>query len=137
MSPNWRWCLKIGLLIALIDLAIVALSRGQDPTSELSASFDLVDQIANVALFSLVGYRSGQQTGRATAGAEAGVITSLLPAVAAAAYLLVPGFAPTATEETLPLINRLVGVVAFNIALGGISAWLSGWLGNRNRARAN
>jgi hypothetical protein len=119
--------------VTLVDLAVLALGHGQDPTSGLVAFLDSLDQIANILLFGYAGYRTGLETGRATAAAEAGVIASILPAAAAALYQIVqpPGSSPTL--ETVPLPNRVVASVAFNIVLGGLSAWLSGWLASRSR----
>ena len=37
------------------------------------------------------------------------------------------------SPEPTPLLNRIVGAIAFNIVLGGISAWLSGWIASRRR----
>jgi hypothetical protein len=136
-SPDWRWCLKMGLAIVLVDLVTLALSEGQAPDSELRAFLQSIDQVANILLFSWVGYRTGQATGRATAAAEAGVVASLLPAAAAALYqIFQPGLGGPADETGLPLINRVVGSIAFNVVLGGISAWFAGWLARRGRAAA-
>ena len=135
MSPNWRFCLTVGALVALVDFAGLMLSRGQTPTSEMRSVIDMLGLVANVALFSHVGFRTGKDTGRATTAAEAGVLASLLPAMAAAVYqLVIPGwFDPS--QESVPLVNRMVAAVAFNIVLGGVTAWLSGWLASLNRAR--
>ena len=134
MSVNWRYCLKIGVAIALVDLAHVALARGQPPAGELRALVDSIALIANVMLFSHLGFRTGQATGRATAAAEAGVIASLLPALAAAMYeVMLPSWMD-AGDVALPLVNRIVGAVAQNIVLGGLSAWLSGWIASRARS---
>src|SRR5215211_4738655 len=84
-SPNWGWCLKIGLAVVAVDLLVLALAQGQEQ-SEISAFLESLDQVANVMLFAYAGYRTGRDTGRATAAAEAGVITSVLPALVAAIY---------------------------------------------------
>lgn len=131
MSPNWRFCLKIGLAIALVDFAHLATGRNLAPSSELRALLDLVALIANVMLFSHAGFRTGQATGRATAAAEAGVIASLLPALAAALYPIVLPTWMDPSDATLPMANRVVGAVALNIVLGGLSAWLSGLIASR------
>src|SRR2546421_7868542 len=123
MSPDWRLCLKIGLAIVLVDLVTLGLSQNLAPDSDLRALLDTLDQIANVMLFSFLGYRTGRETGRATAAAEAGVASSVLPALVAAGYELVRSDLATAGPDVAPLVNRVVGAVAFNIALGGVSAW--------------
>jgi hypothetical protein len=131
MSPNWSFCLKIGLAIVLVDFANLALTRGQPPTGEFQQLVGLVALAANVMLFSHTGFRTGRDTGRATAAAEAGVVASLLPALAASLYpLVLPGWLDPA-EAAQPLVNRIVGVVAFNIVLGGLTAWFSGWFASR------
>lgn len=134
MPPNWRWCLNIGALIVLIDLVIVTLGRQQPPDSDVVALLDTVDQIANVALFALVGFRVGQATARATAAAEAGVLTSLLPAAAAAAYVLL-GLGTAPSEAGAPsLLNQVIFIVAYNIVLGGLTALVAGWIASRARS---
>lgn len=134
MAPNWRWCLKIGALIVVVDTLVVALGSGQAGDSGVVALLSNLDLFANLMLFSYVGYRTGRETGRATAGAEAGVVTSLLPAVAAAIYQLTPLAAGSAAPgDSLPLASRVIAAVAFNVVLGGVSAWLSSWLAGRSR----
>jgi hypothetical protein len=135
-SPDWVWCLKIGLVVVLIDSLTVFVARGAGPESALAAAMDTLDQIANVALFSYVGFRTGLQTGRATAAAEAGVCASLLPALAAALYqLLLPPEATTA-GEVLPLPNRIIAAVALNVVMAGLSAWIAGWFAGKSRPPA-
>jgi hypothetical protein len=133
-SPNWRWCLKIGVAVMLVDLVALTLGQGQDPTSGPVVFLESLDQIANVLLFGYAGYRTGQDTGRATAAAEAGVIASVLPALAAALYqIFQPSLTGGPAAEAIPLPNRVVASVAFNIVLGGVSAWFCGWLASRGR----
>lgn len=136
MSPNWRFCLKIGLAITLVDLAQLAVGRNLPPTSELRTLLDLVALMANVMLFSHAGFRTGQATGRATAAAEAGVIASLLPALAAALYPIVLPQWMDPSDAALPMANRVVGAIALNIVLGGLAAWLSGLIASRARPAA-
>jgi hypothetical protein len=134
-SPNWFWCVKVGALIALVDALTTLVGRGLEPSSTTLEVIDAVDQIANVLLFSYVGYRVGRETGRATAGAEAGVVASLVPACFAAIYQVIYMAAPTgAADVDLSLTSRIVGAVALNIVLGGISALISGWIASRSRA---
>jgi hypothetical protein len=136
MSPNWRWCLKLGLLIVLIDLLAVAIGQagaGNDDVNQLAESFD---NIANLVIFGYIGWRTGQFTGRATASAEAGVVASLLPGLVAALLVLFPpnGGPPADLGDAgLPLANQLIGAVALNIVMGGLMAWLGGVLATRGR----
>jgi hypothetical protein len=134
-SPNWVWCFKIGLLVVLVDSLTVFVAREAGPDSALAAGMDTLDQIANIALFSFVGFRTGLQTGRATAAAEAGVCASLLPALAAALYqLVVPEVATGA--EVLPLPHRVIAAVALNIVMAGLAAWIAGWFASKSRPPA-
>jgi hypothetical protein len=136
MSLNWRWCLKLGLLVVLIDLVSIALGQAAGGAEDAIALAGTVDNIANLVIFGYVGWHTGRLTGRATASAEAGVVTSLLPGIAAALLQLVLPASVGATEptaEALPLINALIAAVAFNIALGGGMAWLAGLLATRSR----
>jgi hypothetical protein len=135
MSPNWRWCLKLGLLVVLIDLAAIALGQAGGGSEDALAIADTADKIANFLIFGYVGWRTGRLTGRATASAEAGVVTSLLPALSAALLQIwqPAGVNASGAAETPPLVNELIAVVATNIALGGIVAWLCGLISTRGR----
>ena len=134
MSPDWRFCLKIGTAIVVADLLTLALVQNLPPDSDQRVLLETIDEIVNVMLFAFVGFRTGRETGRATSAAEAGVATSALPALVAAAYQIVgPNLDSTGADVT-PLVNRVVASVAFNIVLGGLSAWFSGWLASRGRS---
>src|SRR6476469_7285884 len=131
MSLDWRWCLKIGAIIVLVDALALLIGRGQGPDIELTDVLASLDHFANIALFGYVGFRTGRETGRATSAAEAGVLTSLLPGLVAAVLdFLLPA---TGSDLAVPLINRVVGSIAINVALGGISAWFGGWSASRSR----
>jgi hypothetical protein len=137
MSPNWRWCLKLGLLVVLIDLLSIVLGQAAGGSEDAVAVAGTFDTIANLVIFGYVGWRTGQLTGRATASAEAGIVASLLPGLTAALLQVIGPAGVGATEptaETLPLMNSLIAAVAFNIALGGGMAWLGGLLATRGRA---
>jgi hypothetical protein len=134
-SLNWRRCLTVGVVIALVDLLANAVSRGQPPDGEIQVWLFLLDWFANVALFAFLGHRTGLETGRATAAAEAGVLSSLVPALAAVALELnLPR--PAGDDLAIPLSERVIAVVAQNIILGGCSAWIAGFLANRTRPTA-
>jgi hypothetical protein len=136
MSPNWRWCLKLGLLVVLIDLLSIVLGQAAGGSEDAVALAGAFDNIANLVIFGYVGWRTRQLSGRTTASAEAGVVASLLPGLAAALLQVVVPTDVGATESTaeaLPLINSLIAAVAFNIALGGGMAWLGGLLASRSR----
>src|SRR5688500_14094154 len=89
MSPNWRWCLKLGLLVVLIDLLAIVLGQATGGSEDALVMAGAFDNVANLVIFSYIGWRTGQLTGRATASAEAGVVASLLPGIAAALLQMV------------------------------------------------
>src|SRR5688572_1086922 len=74
MSPNWGWCLKLGLLVVLVDLLSIVLGQAAGGSEDAVALAGAFDNIANLVIFGYVGWRTGQLTGRATASAEAGVV---------------------------------------------------------------
>ena len=134
MSPNWRWCLKLGFLVVLIDLAAIALGRASGGSEDAATLAGAADNIANLIIFGYIGWRTGPLTSRATASAEAGVVASLLPAIAAALLQVFrpAGMGASEAGETVPLVNGLITAVATNIALGGVMAWLGGRLATRD-----
>jgi hypothetical protein len=130
MSFKWSRCLTVGLVIVLVDLATVLLTQHESETSTLYATLGTLDNMVNILIFGYVGYRTGQETGRATPAAEAGVLTSVLPALVAT---LVALFAPQLVhlEADRALTEQLVGIVALNIVLGGVAAWIGGLIASR------
>lgn len=127
-SPNWRWCLRMGLLVTAIDMLTVSLTRGSPPENEVRGVLENFDLIANLAIFAIVGYRTGRQTGRLTAAAEGGVVASLLPGLAAAALNLVPSVEPLAQGS---VASAVIGSIALNIVLAGLAALVAGWVATR------
>jgi hypothetical protein len=123
----------MGLLVTAIDLLTVSLAQGTPPDSEIRVLLETIDQVFNVAIFGIVGFQTGRATGRTTAAAEAGVVASLLPGLAAAAYSLIQ---PAEPGLETPLVSRIVASLAINIVFGGLSALIAGWLANRQRRQA-
>jgi hypothetical protein len=121
----------MGLIVTAIDLLTVSLGQGSPPDSEIRVLLQTIDQIFNLTIFAIVGFQTGRATGRTTAAAEAGVVASLLPGLAAAAYSFVQPAEPGVDD---PLVNRVVASIALNIVLGGLAALIAGWVATRQRS---
>lgn len=124
MPPSLAWGLGLGLLIAAID-TVAALLAGSGQAANVPIG-DL-DQIANVVLYSLIGFQVGRRTGVVREAAEAGVVAALLVAAIG-----------TVVAMTLPMpsggirsVGDVVGIFAINIAIGGTLAIVTGWAGSR------
>lgn len=116
------------MLVVMIDLLTLLLGLGAGSDAQLSSLAFSLDQVGNVLIFGYVGYRTGRRTGRVTASAEGGLTACILPALVATGITLLatPGGEPPTTE--------VLRTVALNIALGGVSALLSGWWTIRARS---
>ncbi len=124
MQPVWRWGLLCGALIVVIDTAARLAAAGQTETSLQAALAANIDLLANLILFSVCGYQVGRQTRMVRSAAEAGVTAGLLAGVAA---LVVGQLIPPAEASA----SALVSVLALNVAMGGVLALSSGFLGSR------
>jgi predicted anti-sigma-YlaC factor YlaD len=124
VPPSVVWGVGVGLVIAAIDTLSLVL-MGMDGTSEWPIPD--ADFLANVILYSYIGFRVGKVTGVVREAAEAGVIAGVLVAAVAiaATYVLRP--AVGGMDST----NALIGIVAQNVAIGGVLAILAGWIGAR------
>jgi hypothetical protein len=124
VPPSVVWGVGVGLVIAAIDTLSLVL-MGLNSTSQWPIAD--ADFLANVILYSLIGFRVGKVTGSVREAAEAGVIAGVLVAGVgiAATYVVRP------PDGTLDSANGVVGIVAQNIAIGGVLAILTGWLGAR------
>jgi hypothetical protein len=131
VAVKLRRCLSVGVLVVLADLLALGLSRTLAGSEEVAGLLMSADQMANVALFAYLGYLTGKETGSATSSAEAGVIASVLPACAAIAVQLV--LPPESVSGGASLGQLIVENVALNVAIGGVSALLFGWVASRNR----
>jgi hypothetical protein len=124
VPPSVVWGIGVGLVIAAIDtLSLVLMSM--DETSRWPIAD--VDFLANVMLYSLIGYRVGKITGVVREAAEAGVIAGVLVAVIAIAVTLVLRPSTGMVDSTATVVR----IVAQNVAIGGVLAILTGWLGTR------
>jgi hypothetical protein len=124
VPPSVIWGVGVGLVIAAIDTLSIVL-MGMSSTAQWPISD--IDFLANVMLYSLIGFRVGRVTGVVREAAEAGVIAAVLVAALgiAATFVLKP---PAGTIDSA---NDVVGIVAQNIAIGGVLGILTGWLGSR------
>ena len=126
MPPSVVWGVGVGLVIAAIDTLTLVLI-GMNGTSQwpiADANF-----LANVMLYSLIGFRVGKITGVVREAAEAGVIA----AVIVAAIGIAVSFVIRTPEGGISASNDIVGIIAQNIAIGGVLAILTGWLGSRSQ----
>ena len=127
MPPSVAWGLGLGLLIAIFDtVAVVWIGSSATPTSFPIAD---LDQIANVVLYSLIGYQVGKRTGIVRDAAEGGVLAGVLVATIG---VLVPLAVPT-LNGGVTSAAQVVGVFATNIAIGGVLAIITGWVGSHAR----
>jgi hypothetical protein len=116
-----------GGIIILADLAAALLSAGQAPDSSLSNLAQTVDLLVNLTLSSYCGYRVGLGTRVVRSAAEAGVLAGVLVGLAAIAVgQAVPP--PSGTPAQPP-----VAALALNVAMGGVLAIGSGFLGSRQQ----
>ena len=124
MPPSVAWGVGVGLIIAVIDTVAIVLMSTSGTSQGLISD---VDFMANVMLYSLVGFRVGRITGVVREAAEAGVIA----AVIVAAIALVTNFAFRPAAGTVDSMPEAIGILAQNIAIGGVLAILAGWIGSR------
>ena len=125
---SWlRAAVGVGIVVALVDALAVLTGRGLAPESDSAQYIAAADQIVNVALFSLLGYRVGKATRVARTAAEAGVLAGVIAGLAAIVLLVV---LPDAAAG--PVTGReVVGTLALNVAMGGLVSLANGWLGSR------
>jgi hypothetical protein len=124
VPPSVVWGIGVGLVIAAIDTLSLVLI-GTVGTSQWPIAD--ADFVANVVLYSLIGFRVGRVTGVMRDAAEAGVMAGVLVGVIGIVVTLVLR-PPT---DGIGSTNDFVAVIAQNIAIGGVLAILAGWLGTR------
>lgn len=124
MPPSVAWGVGVGLIIAVIDTVAIVLMSMSGTSQGLISD---VDFLANVMLYSLVGFRVGRITGVVREAAEAGVIAAVL----VAAIALSINFVVRPAAGTIDSTQEAIGIVAQNIAIGGVLAILAGWIGRR------
>lgn len=131
MPPSVAWGLGLGLLIAIVDtVAVVWIGASGTPATFPIAD---IDQIANVVLYSLIGYQVGKRTGIVRDAAEGGVIAGVLVAtIGVLVPLALPDLRASVTSTT-----HVVAVFATNVAIGGVLAIITGWVGTHAREDAS
>lgn len=127
MAPSVAWGIGVGSIIAVIDTVALVLTSTDGSRQGLISD---VDFLANVMLYSLIGFRVGRITGVVREAAEAGVIAAVLVAAIALAANLVLRPATGTIDST----QEVIAIVAQNIAIGGVLAILAGWIGSRARS---
>lgn len=130
VSPVVTWGVSIGVLIALVDLVSVLVSRNFPADGDVAQYIGLADQLANVVMYSFVGLRVGREAGMVRSAAEAGVLAGVIAGAAAILTSFVLPDAAFASNAT----RQIIGILAFNIAMGGVLAWVNGWLTRRRPA---
>ncbi len=132
MTPSVAWGLGLGFLIAAIDTISVIMIGSMESTNVPIAD---LDQIANVVLYALIGFQVGKRTGVVREAAEGGVIAGVLVACVgiAVAYLLPSVMAVPSTSPGLRTAADVVAVMAMNVAIGGVLAIITGWVGARSQ----
>jgi hypothetical protein len=115
--------LTTGLLIAIIDAAAILAPGALGISSEV---VELIDLLANIALYSHLGLRVGRATGVVRDAAEAGVIAGLVAATIGVGLGVILG-----SEPDVPVVQSAIRTYALNVALGGVLAVLNGWLGTK------
>jgi hypothetical protein len=116
--------LTTGLLIALID-AVAVVAPG---TLGINAEVvEMLDLVANIALYSYLGLRVGRATGVLRDAAEAGVIAALVAATVGVAVTAIMGGDPSGNS----LLQGAIRTLALNVALGGVLAVVNGWIGTK------
>jgi hypothetical protein len=106
-----RWSVLLGGLVIIADLAAMAAFQRSVSPDDLSA-IQTVDDLANYALFSILGVVVVRETRLFYAGVIAGLLASVLDgAVVAAARLMAPIAGVTAPVGDVFLTNLVIGVV--------------------------
>lgn len=124
MPPFVISALTTGLLIAVVDTAAILAPGSLGLSRDV---VEIIDWIANVALYSHLGLRVGRATGVVRDAAEAGVIAAVVVASVAVGVSAMLG----ATPESESRVQSVVAIYAMNIAMGGVLALVNGWLGSK------
>ncbi len=120
----------VGLVISVIDTVALVAARGIGADSEAAQYVSAADQIANIVLFSILGFRVGRGTGLARSAAEAGVLAGSIAGLVAVAV----GFAVPSTDGERATTREIISVLALNVAMGGLVSLANGWIGSRAEA---
>lgn len=124
MPPSIAWGVGAGLFIALADAVTHFLAARSLLTTWPVSEIDLA---INVVLYTLIGFRVGKATGLVRDAAEGGVLAGFLVSFILIGFLLL--LKPTVNGMDSAI--AVVELVARNVALGGVIAIVSGWIGSR------
>ncbi|MBI4492612.1 MAG: hypothetical protein HY690_07460 [Chloroflexi bacterium] len=124
MPGQVRLGLLIGAAIVIVDWIAGSIVRDLPSGDPLQEVLTVVDLFANIVLFGSGGYLGFRATGVARGGAEVGVIAGVLAGGVAGLRLLL---APLPAEPA-PGTADLIGLLAINVALGGLVGLAGAWL---------
>ena len=125
-----RWAVLLGGLVIIADLAaMAAFQRTISPDDR--AAIQTLDDLANYALFSILGVTVVRETGLMYVGVIAGACAALLDAtVVAAARIMAPIAGMTAPIEDVFITNLVIGAVFAGVR-GVVYMLVRRWSGGR------
>jgi hypothetical protein len=124
VAPSIVWGLGVGLVIALAD-AVTNFLAARNLLSDWP--IDEMDLTISVVLYTLIGFRVGKATGLVRDAAEGGVLAAFLASFIGIGFLLLLKPALNGVESTMDVVR----LVSQDVALGGLIAIVSGWIGSR------
>jgi hypothetical protein len=126
VTPSVVWGIGIGLVIALVDAVTTFLIARPAPSEWPITEVNIM---LNVMLYTIIGFRVGKATGLVRDAAEGCVLAGFLVSAVGIAFLWVLRPAVGGIDSSLDV----VGLMAQNVALGGLIGIVAGWLGSRTR----
>lgn len=124
MTPSIIWGIGVGLVIALADAVTIFLTARESPPALPISEIDIM---INVALYTLIGFRVGKETGLVRDAAEGAVLAGFVVSVVGIGFLGLLKPAVGGIDSSMDI----VAIVAQNVALGGLIGIVSGWIGSR------
>ena len=124
MTPSIVWGIGVGLLIALVDAVTTFLTARESPPALPISEINIM---LNVALYTLIGFRVGKETGLVRDAAEGTVLAGFVVSAIGIGFLLLLKPAVGGIDSTMDM----VAILAQNVALGGLIGIVSGWMGSR------
>jgi len=124
VAPTIVWGIGIGLVIAAVDTVAYYLTGTSTATDW---PIEDIDQLVNIVLYALIGFRVGKATGIVRDAAEAGVLAGVLVGLVGLGVARL--FPPPTGGLDSP--NEIIAQIAWNIVFGGCLAIMSGWFGSR------
>jgi len=124
VTPSIVWGIGVGLLIALVDAVTTFLTARESPPALPISEINIM---LNVALYTLIGFRVGKETGLVRDAAEGAVLAGFVVSAIGIGFLLLLKPAVGGIDSNMDM----VAIVAQNVALGGLIGIVSGWMGSR------